>query len=57
MLANSDSKEAGRLLRSLAEVRSALASVQASSGISWMPSSSRFYPADDDDDEQLPRSS
>jgi DNA-binding SARP family transcriptional activator/tetratricopeptide (TPR) repeat protein len=56
VLANSDSKEAGRLLRSLAEVRSALASVQASSGMSWMPSSSRFYPADDDD-EQLPRSS
>ena len=56
VLANSDSKEAGRLLRSLAEVRSALASVQASSKISWMPPSSRFYPVEDDE-EQLPRTS
>jgi DNA-binding SARP family transcriptional activator/tetratricopeptide (TPR) repeat protein len=56
VLANSDSKEAGRLLRSLAEVRSALASVQASAGRSWMPSSSRFYPVEDEN-EELPRSS
>jgi DNA-binding SARP family transcriptional activator/tetratricopeptide (TPR) repeat protein len=56
VLANSDSKEAGRLLRSLAEVRSALASVQVSSGRSWMPASSRFSPVEDDD-QQLPRSS
>jgi len=56
VLANSDSKEAGRLLRSLAEVRSALASMQASSKVSWMPPSSRFYPVEDDD-EPLPRTS
>ncbi|MFL6161144.1 MAG: BTAD domain-containing putative transcriptional regulator [Jatrophihabitantaceae bacterium] len=54
VLSNSDSKEAGRLLRSLAEVRSALASVQASAGISWMPRSSRFYPAEE---QRLPRTS
>jgi len=53
VLSNSDSKEAGRLLRSLAEVRTALASVRASSGVRWMPPASRFM----DDDEQLPRSS
>lgn len=55
VLANSDSKEAGRLLRSLAEVRTALASVQASSGIAWMPTSSRFYPAEEQ--QRLPRTS
>lgn len=53
VLANSDSKEAGRLLRSLAEVRTALASVQASAGVSWMPPASRFMV----DEERLPRSS
>lgn len=54
VLTNSDSKEAGRLLRSLAEVRTALASVQASSGIAWMSPSSRFYPAEE---QRLPRTS
>ncbi|HEU5268452.1 MAG TPA: tetratricopeptide repeat protein, partial [Jatrophihabitans sp.] len=53
VLANSDSKEAGRLLRSLAEVRTALASMQASSRVALMRPSSRFMV----DEEQLPRSS
>jgi len=55
VLANSDSKEAGRLLRSLAEVRTALASVQASSGVAWMTPSSRFMV--DEQQQRLPRSS
>jgi tetratricopeptide (TPR) repeat protein len=53
VLANSDSKEAGRLLRSLADVRTALAAVQASAGVSWMPPASRFMV----NEERLPRSS